>query len=60
MRLSMPATTDYWVNDQASDPLLVIAAAANAGLVKMLPEVLHEVRQLVGDRRVTVLFNCRG
>jgi hypothetical protein len=21
MRLSMPATTDYWVNDQAGDPL---------------------------------------
>ena len=40
MRLSMPATTDYWVNDQAGDPLLVITAAANAGMVKMLPEVL--------------------
>jgi len=60
MRLSMPATTDYWVNDQAGDPLLVITAAANAGLVKMLPEVLHEVRKLVGDRRVTVVFDRGG
>ena len=60
MRLSMPATTDYWVNDQAGDPLLVITAAANAGMVKMLPEVLNEVRQLVGDRRVTVVFDRGG
>jgi transposase len=60
MRLSMPATTDYWVNDQAGDPLLVITAAANAGMVKMLPEVLSEVRKLVGDRRVTVVFDRGG
>ncbi len=60
MRLSMPATTDYWVNDQAGDPFFVITAAANAGMVKMLPEVLNEVRKLVGDRRVTVVFDRGG
>ena len=60
MRLSMPATTDYWVNDQAGDPLLVITAAANAGMVKMLPEVLNEVRQLAGGRRVAVVFDRGG
>ena len=60
MRLSMPATTDYWVNDQSGDPLFVVTAAANAGLVKMLPEVLREVRELVGDRRVTVVFDRGG
>ncbi len=60
LRLSMPATTDYWVNDQAGDPLFVITAAANAGLVKMLSEVLNEVRKLVGDRRVTVVFDRGG
>jgi transposase len=60
LRLSMPATTDYWVNDQAGDPLFVITAAANAGLVKVLPEVLNQVRKLVGDRRVTVVFDRGG
>jgi hypothetical protein len=60
MRLSMPATTDYWVNDQAGDPLFVITAAAKAGMVKMLPEVLNEVRKLVGDRRGTVVFDRGG
>ena len=60
MRLSMPATTDYWVNDQSGDPLFVVTAAANAGLVKMLPAILREVRGLLGDRRVTVVFDRGG
>ena len=38
MRISLPATSDYWVNDSAGDPLFVVTAEANAGLVKMLPE----------------------
>ena len=44
MRLSMPATTDYWVNDAEGEPLFVVTAEANAGLVKMLPALLAEVR----------------
>ena len=60
MRLSMPATSDYWVNDSAGDPLFVITAEANAGMVKMLPEVLVQVRSLVGKRRVTVVFDRGG
>jgi transposase len=60
MRLSMPATSDYWVNDDAGDPLFVVTAQANAGLVKMLPALLEEVRVLVGERRVTVVFDRGG
>jgi len=60
MRLAMPATTDYWVNDAAGDPLFVVTAEANAGMVKMLPGVLAEVRALVGERRVTVVFDRGG
>lgn len=60
MRLCMPATTDYWVNDAFGDPLFVITAEANAGLARMLPPVLAEVRRLVGPRRVTVVFDRGG
>ena len=60
MRLCMPATTDYWVNDAQGEPLFVVTAEANAGLVKMLPEILDEVRGLVGERRVTVVFDRGG
>jgi transposase len=60
MRLSMPATSDYWVNDQIGDPLFVLTAEANAGMVKMLPPVLAQVRALLGERRVTVVFDRGG
>jgi transposase len=60
MRLSMPATTDYWVNDTTGDPLFVLTAEANAGLVKMFPGLLQEVRRLVGSRRVTFVFDRGG
>lgn len=60
MRLSMPATSDYWVNDTAGDPLFVVTAEVNAGLVKMLPGILGQVRPLVGQRRVTVVFDRGG
>jgi prepilin-type processing-associated H-X9-DG protein len=60
MRIAMPATTDYWVGDAAGEPLLLITAEANAGLVEMLPIILDEVRPLVGKRRVTVVFDRGG
>lgn len=60
MRLAMPATSDYWVNDGTGDPLFVITAQANAGMVKMLPLVLGEVRGLVGKRRLTIVFDRGG
>ena len=60
MRLSMPATTDYWVNDATGDPLFVVTAEVNAGLVKMLPGILAELRRLVGSRRLTIVFDRGG
>lgn len=60
MRISMPATSDYWVNDSSGDPLFVVTAEANSGLVKMLPGILDQVRGLVGKRRVTVVFDRGG
>lgn len=60
-RLAMPATSDYWVNDAVGDPLFVLTAEANAGMTKMLPKVLAEVRRLIGpERRVTVVFDRGG
>jgi hypothetical protein len=60
MRISLPATSDYWVNDTAGDPLFVVTAQANAGLVKMLPGMLEQIRALAGQRRVTVVFDRGG
>lgn len=60
MRLSLPATTDYWVNDAAGDPVFVVTAEANAGMVKMLPALLAELRPLLGERRLTLVFDRGG
>jgi len=60
MRMALPGTTDYWVNDQEGDPLFVMTAELNASLTKMLPVLLAEIRALVGDRRVTVVFDRGG
>lgn len=59
-RLAMPATTDYWINDVNGDPVFVVTAEANAGMVKMLPGVLEQVRALVGERRITIVFDRGG
>lgn len=60
MRFCMPATTDYWVHDRDGEPLFVVTAEANAGLWRMLPEILSELRPLVGERRITVVFDRGG
>lgn len=60
MRLALPATTDYWVNDRGGDPLFVVTSEVNAGMVAMLPVLLQEVRTLVGKRRVTIVFDRGG
>ncbi len=58
--LAMPATTDYWVNDRAGDPLLVITGEVNAALTRAFPRLLQEVRDVVGERRVTIVFDRGG
>jgi DNA-binding CsgD family transcriptional regulator len=60
MRRAMPATSDYWINDSSGDPLFVLTAEANAGLVKMLPQLLEEIREWTGERRITVVFDRGG
>jgi hypothetical protein len=58
--LAMPASTDYWINDRSGDPLLVITGEVNAALTRALPRILREVRDLVGERRVTIVFDRGG
>jgi transposase len=58
--LAMPANTDYWINDRSGDPLFVMTAEVNAALSKALPRLLREVRDVVGERRVTIVFDRGG
>jgi len=58
--LAMPASTDYWINDISGDPLLVITGEVDAALTKAMPRLLREVRELVGERKVTIVFDRGG
>ena len=58
--LAMPASTDYWINDRSGEPLLVITGEVNAALTRALPRLLREVRDVVGERRVTLVFDRGG
>jgi hypothetical protein len=58
--LAMPASTDYWINDRSGDPLLVMTGEVDAALTKALPGLLGEVREVVGERRVTIVFDRGG
>lgn len=61
IRLAVPATTDYWVNDRSGDPLFVVTAEANAAMTRMLEPILQEARTLLGPgRRATVVFDRGG
>jgi transposase-like protein len=60
-RLAVPATTDYWLNDQKGEPLFVVTAEANAAMTRMLIPILEEIRQLIGPRRrITLVFDRGG
>ena len=60
-RLCMPATTDFWVNDESSEPLFLITAEANDSLLSMIDsQVIPDIKKLAGDKRVTLIFDREG
>lgn len=59
-QVAKPAATDNWVHDAHGEPLLVVTSEMNEGLTQVLEPVLAEVRELIGDRRVTVIFDRGG
>src|SRR5262252_10128498 len=58
--LAMPASTDYWINDSSGDPLLVMTGEVDAALTKAMPRLLSQVREVVGERKVTIVFDRGG
>jgi hypothetical protein len=58
--LSLPATTDYWVNDRDGQPVLVITTEANDAMTLMLEKVLENVKPLLNGQRATAIFDRGG
>jgi transposase len=59
-QVAKPGATDNWVHDANGEPLLVITSEMNEGLTQVLEPILQEVKELIGDRRPTVIFDRGG
>lgn len=59
-RMPLPGLLSYFVNDQQGRPLLFITEEANASLAQALPKVVAAIREVVGDRGFTVIFDRGG
>ena len=58
--MAKPAATDHWMHDAKGEPLLVVTSELNESLTQMLEPILKDVKDLVGERRVTVVFDRGG
>lgn len=59
-RMPLPGVLSYFVNDQEGRPLLFVTEEANASLAQAMPKVVAAIREVVGDRRFTVVFDRGG
>jgi len=59
-RMPLPGLLTYFVNDQKGRPLLFVTEEANASLAQAMPRTVAAIRQVVGKRRFTVIFDRGG
>ena len=59
-RMPLPGIEQYFVNDLRGRPLLVVSQEVSGNLAKSLPTVIAAVREVVGQRRFTVIFDRGG
>ena len=59
-RMPLPGLLTYFVNDQQGRPLLFVTKEANASLAQAMPKVVVAIREVVGERPFTVIFDRGG
>ena len=59
-RRPLPAVVSCFVGDQRGRPLLIVNEGVSASLTKSLPAVVRAVRQVIGDRPLTLVFDRGG
>ena len=59
-RMPLPGLLTYFVNDQQGRPLLFVTEEANASLAQAMPRVVAAIREVVGERPFTVIFDRGG
>ena len=59
-RMPLPGLLSYFVNDQQGRPLLFVTEEANPSLAQAMPRVVAAIREVVGERPFTVIFDRGG
>ncbi|MFQ5880677.1 MAG: putative transposase, partial [Dehalococcoidia bacterium] len=59
-RMPLPGLLTYFVNDPQGRPLLFVTEEANASLAQAMPKVVAAIREVVGERPFTVIFDRGG
>ena len=59
-RMPLPGMLAHFVNDLQGRPLLFVTEEANVTLAKAMPKVIKAIRQVLGDRQFTVIFDRGG
>lgn len=59
-RLCQQGTSDAWVNDRQGKPILRVSQDGHPALSAVLPGILADVRELVGEQECTAVFDRGG
>ena len=59
-RMPLPGVHSYFVGDQQGRPLLFLTEELSANLAKAMPRIVEAIREVLGDRRFTVIFDRGG
>lgn len=59
-RMPLPGIEQYFVNDLQGRPLLVVSQDVSGNLAKSFPQVVAAIREVLGDRPFTVIFDRGG
>jgi transposase len=60
LKFPAPATMETWVTDSRGDPVFMVIAEPSDSLAGELRRLLPQLRQVAGERRVTVCFDRGG
>lgn len=59
-RMPLPGVHSYFVGDDQGRPLLFLTEELSTNLAKAMPRIVEAIRQVVGDRPFTVIFDRGG
>ncbi|MGH7733718.1 MAG: putative transposase, partial [Gemmatimonadales bacterium] len=59
-RMPLPGIHSYFVGDGQGRPLLFLTEELTANLARAMPRVVAAIREVIGDRRFTVIFDRGG